>query len=229
MVGKGITEFKDCHKGIGFVAGSGPSLRFVPRDLSIRYPVICVNGSYSWFYGDPYYFTCDGKVVFKEHWQSLRNGKEKIFCDTSGSQYIIEHWGGIQDTSRIVLFNRHSGNEIKDKSDELIMGTSSAHAAVNLAYIMGFDPVVLLGIDCAYDNGKKYYSDFDGCPKDDYLMNGIYRENVVVNKDSTSDCFTDTFYSTWADIKLKNPSINILNASGGRLDVFPRVKLEDLI
>ncbi len=47
----------------------------------------------------------------------------------------------------------------------LFHGGNCAYLALNLAYVMGGDPIYLLGIDMCYSNGATHFH--DGYPKDD--------------------------------------------------------------
>lgn len=223
-----LSDMLGVHGGeTGFVAASGPSLRHVPRDLAESHPVICVNSSVQWFSGNPYYFTCDGRVVFKKHWQDLRYRESKIICLADVTGTWIHRWGGIEDTDRLFLFDRTASSTMERDADKLIIGSCSTHCAVHMAYVMGFDPIVLLGVDCCYEDGKKYYNDFPGTPDDGYYI--PVGPKHIVTPDGKSDDHLKKFDSTWAELAKKNPHVNVINASGGVLDAFPRVSIEELI
>jgi len=127
------------------------------------------------------------------------------------------------DDERLFKFqqrNPYSDNSMKKDDTELLCSSSSAHAAVHFAYIIGGNPIVLLGCDCCSEDGKNYYMDFPGQPKDEF--------SPLIDQWDNSEAHVVTHNSTWKDVADANPHVPIVNASGGRLDCFKRVKLEDI-
>jgi hypothetical protein len=92
-----------------------------------------------------------------------------------------------------------------------------------LAHILGASNIILLGMDCCFEEDKKRYNEFLGQPSDN-----IYKE-VFKKHLSNNTPICGAFQSTWKKIKIKNPKVNILNASGGVLECFPKISISEAL
>ena len=108
--------------------------------------------------------------------------------------------------------------KFSDKASKVVYdGASVVYAAMQLAIYLGFNEIVLLGVDCNYDKNKITHG--AGLDYTDYKYNWTKDtaltmiEGFKVAKD-----FADTH------------NIKIYNATrGGMLEVFERVKLEEML
>jgi hypothetical protein len=68
-----------------------------------------------------------------------------------------------------VIFAKNLGPlGVSDDFEEgLFHGGNSAYLALNLAYVMGGNPIYLLGIDMGYQDGETHFH--NGYPKDDKI------------------------------------------------------------
>ena len=96
-------------------------------------------------------------------------------------------------------------------------GRTCVHSIIQLAYYMGFKEVYLLGTDCGVTT-HKVYTDL------------ISNKNVdIAAQNKIGDTLIEDYESLWSDIKNKHLDFKVYNATrGGRLEIFPRIKLEDL-
>lgn len=223
-------HIRGINKGeVGFIAASGPSLRHIDSKKFEDKTIIAVNGSFLKFKNqNPYYFTCDGRVVFKYHWQEVKYSYSPVVVNLAGAGSQIFLWGGILDTSRIYYYSeKREDKKFLDTDSSIISASNSTIAAVHFAHILGCSPIILLGVDCCYEEGKKYYNDFEGQPKDGWHLN--VSDPPAVDEDKSSDGYLHLFQNGWKEIAEINNHIEILNASGGILDCFPKVNWEDYV
>jgi len=105
----------------------------------------------------------------------------------------------------------------EDLSKMAYPGTSVVHFLMQIIFYMGFEEIYLLGTDCNYNGQVKHsklvtYRNSDqigNSPKDIYM--GLIKDYELANKIA------------------KDRGIRIYNATrGGMLEVFPRVKLEEI-
>lgn len=210
------------------MAGSGPSLRHVDTNLVKDCIVIAVNGSFLKFPQADYFISCDARCTLRKSWLKVRESDCKIivcrggsnfgcFDKTRGSRWCI----GIEE--RIHFIDRDK-RKVKMEGDNLIWGSSSAHCAVHFAHILGCNPIVLLGMDCCYEDGKQRYTDFDGWDDGFYIED--FKQHI---RDGSDMPVVGAFVVTWEGIAKENPNINIINASGGKLKAFPRMELTEVL
>jgi len=120
----------------------------------------------------------------------------------------------------------------KDANLPVIGARNSLASAVHFAYIIGAKKIVILGADCCYDGNKKYYWEYDGEKKDKRLdkKQGLFFPKRKI-KDVIVDISTIDFMAYWRELaeQAKKQNIDIINASGGIMDAFPRMKIEDIL
>lgn len=107
-------------------------------------------------------------------------------------------------------------SKFSEKADEYIYdGYTITYSLMQLAIYMGFSEIYLLGNDCSYSNDpqKQHFMDF-----------GHYDKSTQTARDRI------LFAYQYAYEYLKNSDVKIFNATrGGELEIFPRVKLEDVL
>ncbi len=112
--------------------------------------------------------------------------------------------------------------------EKTIVGTNSVHVAVHIAYLMGCSPIILLGMDCSWEDSKLHFYDWTGgnpvvLPDDP--LNAAHARPVVANG---PDDHQQPDLEYWRRMARRNPHVPILNASGGCLEAFPRIQMSDL-
>ncbi len=214
-----LQDFRNVHRGRPiFVAGAGPSLRFVNSSLAEKHIVIAVNASILKFIQAEYFFTCDETAPKTNIWLSLENLNCKIIKANNTIFGVDQFLKG-----RAFHFQKEKGFKMNMNAEKLIFGTSSIHPAVHFAQILGGNPIVLLGCDCTFSEGKKHFTDYEDQP--DYYALEEYRDCLKL---PLMEMF-DAILSTWRKLKKANPNVNIINTSGGRLEAFPRENLDALL
>lgn len=239
-----LEEIIDKHQGtIGFVCGASPSLRHLTKDhldFMQKHTVLAVNSALSKIqFAD--YFVADDIGV--KNWDYYIDILPKL--DTHCLLYKDKLEGHIDhlDERRVTWFKHKWWYDPKNKThnpDGLVMrkeqpiigARTGTGSAVHLAHILGCDPIVLLGCDCCYDGLKRYYWQFEGerfCkrvtgePVFSFPNRGKHQGEYV-------DAHCMDFLDYWDKLaeQSEKDGITILNASGGILECFKRVKLEEL-
>lgn len=239
---KVLKDYKDKHRGIGFVAGAGPSLRHININNIKDFPIIAVNSAFSKFRDIADYFVADDIGVKNWNYYTDLLPKSNATAMLYGEK-LEGHYDHL-DPEKLVLYKHKWWHDPKNKTynpdglvmtkDEPIIGArTSVGSAVHIAYILGFDPIVLLGCDCCYDDRRRYYWQFDG-EEACYRITGeavFSFPNRGEHKGAMVDAHSMDFLDYWerlaAQSKLQN--INIINASGGILDCFDRMDLDDIL
>lgn len=219
-----LEKFKDIHKGkTAFVAGSGPSLRHIEPERLKDHIVIAINGAILKLPEADYFFSCDGRVTLTSAWQSLKNLRCKLMLDQTYSGFnsydykepFVKSYEGIAD-ERLIFFKRDRSNPNVMRDDNLLLlGSSSAHSAAHFAYLLGCSPVVLLGMDCGLEDGKRFYNEFEGQPKD-----GIFKPEWERYATREGNEILGAFCNTWVAIAGNNPNVKLINCGQG---VFPGI------
>ncbi len=230
-----LKQYTDRHKGkMVFVLGIGPSLRNLNPDLLKPHITIAINSSICKVPKANYYFTCDYGMVLWESWWMLKHLTcEIILASNEGftafeSKIERKVFEGI-DMSRVHYIPRKANNII-DKGDKLIKGSSSAHPAVHFAYILGCSPIVLLGCDCQYVDGKKRYYDFPNQPKDELIdpkFDKLRRPLSLDRPGKKTDGELQHHLRIWNNMNTKD--LNIIDASGGALTMFPQMTIKEVL
>lgn len=220
-----LEKFKDIHKGkMAFIAGSGPSLRHIDPEKLKDHIVIAINGAILKLPDADYFFSCDGRVTLTRAWQSLKGLRCKLMLDQTYSGFnsydykepFVKSYEGIAD-ERLCFFKREKGNLHVMRDDNLLLlGSSSAHSAAHFAYLLGCSPIVLLGMDCGLENGKRFYNEFEGQPKD-----GIFKPEWEIHILREGNDILGSFGNTWVAIAENNPNVKLINCGNG---VFPGIE-----
>jgi len=223
-----LIKLKNKHIGLGFVIGSGPSLQFQDLDFLSNYPSIAVNSAIAKARDATYFLSDDWAVSLWDYFYKLPKKTQALLYKDK-----VEKYSGHIPKDRLLFFDHKKDIEFtKDPLKPIIQARTSVGSAIHFGYIMGFDPIVLLGCDCCFLNGKRYYWQFSGQKK----CRQIRGKNIIYPPNKRKDGYemdnhTIDFLNYWDKLakQAKKQNIKILNASGGILESFPRIKLKDLI
>lgn len=237
-----IEKFRGRHFGkTGYVVGEGCSIVGVP-EINLKIPfgavTIAVNRSLMKYTTARYAFTADHTYVEQMLERALVGSAHAMKPDIIMYESAITRLRTYPlQNERITLYRRKQDNDdfrMDAKDKQLIVGRGSVHCAVHLAHIMGLNPIILLGCDCAYTDGayafwqieKEYCHPFfrpavDKRAQD--LSDSLHFPGYVESQ--KLDGYLGVQLWAWGQIKEQNPHVNILNASGGNLECFERVRL----
>lgn len=238
-----ISDLTNSRKGtIGFVVGAGPSLNFEDRDLLKGHTTIAVNSAIRAIPDADFFLTGDPACVFWDYWNKevVNSPSIKLF-QADRMEPVSYSIPGSQKCFYTCQAPHHP-HYIKDKSKtgldmsckEYIIGSrTSAGAAVHFAHIMGCDPIVLLGCDARYLQGKRYFWQFPSWEKVSSKRPGtkvFSRPNAGHIEGVPVDQHCRDFLDYWIAVADANKNVLILNASVDSLvDAFPKVALPEVI
>jgi len=118
-----------------------------------------------------------------------------------------------------------------DAEAPIVGARTSMGTAIHWAYIMGCDPIVLLGCDCCFSGRKRYFWEFPGERRAIRIDGRPNHWNPRRNKQGiVQDRHCIDFMEYWQDFAEANTHANIIYASeGGALDVFPSMTLKEAL
>ena len=233
-----MKRFLNKHKDrIGFVLGSGPSLRNLNPELLKPHITIAVSDAILKVPFANYYFSNDYSSTLLKSWLMLKNVKCKLIINkTAGGFGSYEPKTGMRvfegiDKDRIIYFEVERKLKMEKEANKLKLASSSSHTAVHFAHILGCNPIVLLGCDCLYVNGKKHFTDFPNQPAGGFIKPEYEKLSPDWSgvKSNDTDGELNAHHNTWRKIRRHNSNINIIDASGGLLNMFPRMPLEEVL
>jgi hypothetical protein len=229
---KKLVKYKNCHKNERcFIVATGPSLTIEDVNLLKDEIAFAMNSVYKLFdktdWRPDYYGIVDGSV-FKKIKDEIK------FCELNCAFYPDKyiHWNEKYANSvpikgnfcvnaqerDVIPANWRKTKFGTDMTKLFYEGTSVVHFILQIAIYMGFKEIYLLGTDCNYHGSSKHSSIVDykggnelGNPPED-IYNGLIQDYLKAKEVANTR------------------GIKIYNATrGGMLEVFERVKLEDIV
>lgn len=217
-----IKRFKNIHKGKRCVIiGNGPSLNAM--DLSFLEHEFCIGLNKIYLIFDqwdfrPSYFTSVNPLVLKQNHQEILNEIEcPKFVSVAGLEYFEEDRPDLlfMPPDRFHTFS-------PDLSEGMCEGYTVTFVAMQIAYYMGFEDVVLIGVDHSFstkgDPNKKVVSGGDD-PNHfhpDYFGEGV--EWHLPDLDNS-----ERFYRMAKEIYEMDGRVIRDATVGGKLDIFEKV------
>jgi hypothetical protein len=236
----GLKDYENKHKGkLAFVAGAGPSLHFEKLEGIDRFVTFAVNSAVIKLKHADYFVTDDEGVTdwdyFYRHLPAFKGtyllyeNKLRPYADSFDAKRTVwfEHktWFDLKTRTK-----NPDGLVITDKAEEPIIGArTSAGTAVHLAHIMGCSPIVLLGCDCCMIQEKNYFWQFPGEYKPHRLKGYAVPSRRHFVKGKVQDDHSRDFLDYWKSLQKANPWMDILDASKGLLDCFPKITYQDAV
>jgi len=232
-----IERFRDLHKGQRcFILGGGPSLKQLDPALLADEITFGVNGIfliYEWLGFEPTYYAVEDFLVYHDRFQDIKNRVGTSTCffplqfKCHGFDRASHHYyRGIYEFDEDRDWPAFSTNA----SRLLWIGGTVSYICMQLAYFMGFEQVILLGMDHSYTK-----------PSD-----VIVRGNDWTSQSDDPNHFHPDYFGPgyrWHDPRIERmekaytkaremferDGRQIVNASaGGKLEVFERVDYESL-
>ena len=223
-----FSKFKNKHINQRcFVILTGPSLTLEDINMLKNETTFAVNSCiklYSKTDWRPSYYVITDRLVYKSIGQELETSDMScpIFYSRNGLQTKIKKANSYPFKS---LYFYHfinflsNGKSTLGWSDNISKGVADApscvYAVMQIAYYMGFKEVYVIGADCNYSLDNQHSKIANYTPK------------VKISKNAGEHVL-----KAWRSIKkhLDNKDMKVYNATrGGMLELFPRVKLEDVV
>ncbi len=221
---KKLLAYKNIHSGERcFIIATGPSLTMediesLKNEYTISMNSICkLYGQTDW---RPTYYAVQDDMVFEKLEGVIRAHKEVpvFISDNVPSKFRREkEWVEFPTDTKYhsydILKQKYYAEFSDDAYDIVYDGYSIAYSCIELAVYMGFKEIYLLGTDCTYLGEKEHFVD-----------SGV--------EDRARKYATPKLIVGYEEVKKYADShgIKVYNATrGGVLEVFPRVKLEDIL
>lgn len=226
---------------LGFVLGAGPSLH---QDISVveDYISLAVNSAVSKAKFCDYFLADD---IGAKHWNYYTDILPKLQCTSLLYETKLKGTANHLDPDKVVWFKHKwwydPKNDSKNpegltftKGGPIIGARTAAGSAVHFLYLMGCNPIVLLGCDCCYKQGKRYFWQF---PREEkcYRNNG---EPVYINRNQRDrvngylvDKHCRDFLNYWSQLskQAEKQNIKIIDCSNGVLDCFEKMNVGQVI
>lgn len=218
---KEIKKFRNTHDGERcFIVGTGPSLCM--RDLELikneySFSVNSIVLSFDDTSWRPTYYAIQDKFAYLKLADAIREAKMPYVFNGISNKFMtpvididyIPFPLNILDHGKGTVNQRTKFSD--DVYDVVYAGHSITYSVIQLAVYMGFNTIILLGVDCDYSKKVNHIKEYSaqGDPNAAYLMTESYK---VAKK--------------YADIH----GIKILNATrNAKMDVFERISLEEVL
>ena len=161
---------------ICFVIGGGPSLSGFDFSSLVGYDTIAVNKSVE-FISNPTYFITTDYTYFEKGNLPIEAIKQKseyaYFVANMSHEYMSLHEGKLMDTRGIVYEELYKCSGViesknvegfSDKFSDFCNGSNSGHCGIQLALLLGYKKIYLLGFDLtdgAHTHFHQSYSEID--------------------------------------------------------------------
>jgi len=223
-----VGDFKDRHKGGQIVvAGNGRSLNQIDLDRIVC-PSFGVNGIFRHQTWHPTYYCIESKKSANSNRDEILRyaGPRFKFVANRCRQHLgTKKLGGwhVQALRNFVWVNlpsKHSPIGFSTDCRKIVYhGMNVIYMCLQLAFYMGARQVVLIGVDFDYPEGPVAADHFyDNVLQAGHPMDSSHKKVAIDHFQHAHDLFNT------------GPEPRIVNASPGtKLDVFPKVQLEDLL
>lgn len=229
---KHLNSLKDKHKGQRcFIVATGPSLLI--SDLEMLKGEVCFScnsvakifDKTSW--RPEYYFMFD-KDVFVRVDDDLKRNVNEIqnffhpydwpYDQINSRPYVLKRDSWYTEKEKDLLRNLKLSRKkfSKDIHSKLYRGGSVVHVMMQFASYMGFSEIYLLGCDCNYGGGTTHAEGMG------------YNLKIKSSNERIMDDLMEDYQLAKDEMYKQN--VTIFNATrGGKLELFERVKLEEVV
>lgn len=217
-----LERFKKMHLAQRcFIVATGPSLRMEDLDVLHSNDEVCFSVNSI--------LKCFDKTVWRptyyvvDDYRAIRNNEEYIDGIAKEAAFVGDSYPPFwEKTHNENVYKYHKHYEYsysrfpkfsEDFSQRSYLGMTVTYTCLQLAIYMGFKEIYLLGVDCNYKKGS--------------TVNYFHSEKIVDNMNHSEESMILAYKAAkkYAD----EEGIKIYNATrGGMLEVFERVKFDDL-
>lgn len=240
-----MDRFRGIHKDkMAFLIGAGVSFDAVDVEKLKPYITLAINEVAFKLPNPDYFFTCDGglteygllDIISKNTHLILSN--EYDFTDEGIVQLLQKYnFTQISSVKRKTNDSTVESATMRKTDDKLVFGLSSAHCAAHLLYIMGCNPIVLLGCDCKFTAQlyaywmlpkykellTSYYIDEQG--NANLPHPGVHKETMIRNLPG----HLSAIRQYWEMMHKLAPDAFFINACDGAMQGFIKMTLDEVL
>jgi hypothetical protein len=186
---EGYQKFKDCHRGAtGIVIANGPGLKNVPIDFLKKYPTLgCNRITLMAPEFVPTYYSCLGRnqINTEEKRQTFYDMLGHPDCKAAFLNRMHAHSFPFDEVYSIMGGKSYGFAETRFFSLEPLditgLGYTMVYVNLQIAYYMGFQTVLLVGLDHHYPDTdqKHFYKDGD-VPDFEVAPGPLYQNNTNI-------------------------------------------------
>lgn len=205
------------------VVGNGPSLNDSPLDEFSSIPAIGMNKIdllFSRVKWRPSMIVCINNLVIKQHWRSFVQSKIPVYLSWKGRWFVKRKFRG--DVN--YFLDLPSPEFSTELPDGVGAAATVTYAALQIAYYMGANPVILFGIDHNFT--------FEGNPQEYAKRKGEDVNHFDPNYFKDGDWWglpnleTSELGYSYAKAMFEKDGRQIFDATiGGKLDIFDKVSV----
>ncbi len=187
---------------------SGPSLTRADVALCEQagLPLLGINNAYQITNKLTYHYACDTKF-WRAHWDHLHPGPARFSLKGNNKD---QGYPGVKQ------MQRGQREQLSHKWPILGTGGNSGFQAINLAYLLGYKTIILLGYDMQERNGQAHWHPDHSFKGSTNPAQGTFRNWIRI-------------YNKVAP-ELASVGVNVLNATRQTaLECFQKVTLEDVL
>lgn len=240
-----LCDLKDKHRGQRcFILGAGPSLRCVD-EKQLRGITFTVNSSILKLPNPDYWLSDDQDTANWSYFQrevynsrcvklmdSMRLGRVCGDFRPNVVRYVHQRWYDWYDP-RAKKYFPDKLSLTRDPERPLAGTRTSVATAIHAAWIMGCDPIVLLGCDCKYEGNRRYFWQYPGWNPPTRAGRDLYPNRVFRDQSNryTLDTHCAEMIVFWRAFSraLSHRGVRVIDATdGGLIDAFPKVRLAEL-
>jgi hypothetical protein len=240
ILSRKVEKYKGIHSGEScFIIGNGPSLTV--EDLNkiknqVSFSSNRINLILDETEWNPYYYTFIDALLAKNFFEELFNMRKKqmfVIVTDAGYSWLKKHFG--KECIFLRSYYEKDKNGLPKFSEEIAnkMHTHGTVTYVNiqLAVYMGFKKIYLIGVDNHYAVNKQRDGSIE--INKELLGKDHFNDTYYKSIESTKQVPNNVYSMTQAYMSAKQycdqKGVKIYNATrGGKLEVFPRVNLDDL-
>lgn len=233
-----VKDLRDKHKDkLCFIYGAGPSLRYVDETKLKDYVNIAVNSGIEKHARFSYFVSDDSAISSWSYYNKVTrydSGMKKLLyrdrfepsCSKMENVVFYDHTWWFSPSDK-----KYNLDGLKLTKDEPIVGArTSMGSAVHLAYIMGCDPIVLLGNDCQIKDDKRYFWQYQKKSFQPFRISGPAFNQRTQGWGFKRDDFK-LYWEKFTEVnkEIIGKEVKIIDCSDSGLGCFPEMHLQEII
>lgn len=217
---KDLQYFQSLHRGERcFILGNGPSLNQMDLSPLRNEYTFGLNRIYLMFDRlgfETSYYVAMNDLVIKQSIEPIKNIKCSKFINWR-TRHVFAN-----DARIVFLYERFTPTFSRDLTNGIWGGATVTYAAIQIAYYMGFEQVILIGVDHNYETTGTPHKVVVSQGADPNHFDPTYFSNGVLWQ--LPDLSTSTIAYRMAKDEFETDGREVLDATiGGKLNVFRKI------